>query len=173
MSALVQTLLGGALTIVGGLAAVWWQTRRADGIARKGRAEQRREDGLIALNVELTSVRTRFDALCRAAEKNGQGTSQYLSALNYLAELRQFWEGNTSGVVGDKAIVSAWQQLYLAARERIPDGSGAITKQRALSVADPAACAEFSRDLGHLLRLMDDFWNTVQHAATSLAVGAP
>lgn len=144
MSALLQTVLGGALTIVGGILAVLLQLRRADGIARRARAEQRREEGVVVLNTKVTSIRASFDALCRATE-GGQSTSQYLSAMTYLSDLRQFWEGESAGVIGDKAIVSARQQLDAAARERIPTGSGAITKQRALSVADPAACAEFSR----------------------------
>jgi len=94
--ALLQTLIGGALTIIGGLAAVWWQNRRADGQARRIRAEERRETGLMELSQEATSVLARFDALYRAAE-GGQSTSQYLSAITYLAELREFWDGRSAG----------------------------------------------------------------------------
>jgi hypothetical protein len=171
MSAILQTLLGGALTIVGGLAAVWWQTRRADDVARRSRAERRREEGLLALNLEMAAVHPKFDALYRSAE-NGQSTSQYLTAITLLAELRQFWEGNSSGVIGDSAIVGVWIALDSAARERLPTGSGAVLRQRALSTGDSTAGQRFVRDLGQVLGLLGEFKKAFQQEATFLAVSA-
>ena len=96
MSAIWQTIIGGLLAIVGGLLAVWWQARHADDVARRIRSEDRREAGLLALNVEVTAMHARFDALYHAAEQ-GQATSQYLQAIMIMADLRQLWEGSSSG----------------------------------------------------------------------------
>jgi hypothetical protein len=88
-----------------------------------------------------------------------------------LKELRQFWEGTSSGVVGDKAIVAAWTALDTAAGRELPEGSGAVVRQRELSIGNNAADQRFKRDLGHVLGLMYDFKSAVQHEATGLAVG--
>ena len=132
MSAIWQTIIGGLLATVGGLLAVWWQARHADDVARRIRSEERREAGLLALNVEVTTMHASFDALYRAAGQR-QTTSQYMNAITALAALRRFWEGSSSGVIADKAIVHAYTALDAAAREDLPDGSAGAQRQRELS----------------------------------------
>jgi hypothetical protein len=172
MSAFLQTLLGGALTIAGGLAAVWWQMRRADVMARLARAEQRREEGLLQLSTEVTETAQRFDDCYRAAER-GVTTSQYLTAMTLIRDLRKSWEGAWAGVIGDKPIRSAWGALDLAARQRLPQGPKGAARQRELSSADLAVSAAFVLDLGHVLHLLDEFTQAVQRQAAALAIGPP
>lgn len=168
MSAIWQTIIGGLLATLGGLLAVWWQARRADDVARRIRAEERREAGLLALNVEVTAMHESFDALYRAAEK-GQATSQYLNAITTLARLRQLWEGSSSGVIADKAIVDAYTALDVAAREELPVGGAGAQRQRELSTGDADVGLRFVRDLGHVLGLLGEFKKEVQQETVALA----
>jgi len=109
---------------------------------------------LLTLNVEVTAMYARFDALFQAVEQ-GQATSQYLNAITALANLRQLWEGSSSGVIADKAIVEAYTALDVAAHERLPDGSAGARRQRELSTGDKEVGQRFVRDLGHVLGLLD------------------
>ena len=133
----------------------------ADDVARRIRSEERREAGLLTLNVEVTAMYARFDALFQAVEQ-GQATSQYLNAITALANLRQLWEGSSSGVIADKAIVEAYTALDVAAHERLPDGSAGARRQRELSTGDKEVGQRFVRDLGHVLGLLGEFKREVQ-----------
>ena len=55
-SALVQTLIGGALAIIGGLVAAWWQVSRSDSVAKKIRRAERYEGALIKLNAQAAET---------------------------------------------------------------------------------------------------------------------
>ena len=55
-SALVQTLIGGALAIIGGLVAAWWQVSRSDSVAKKIRRAERYEGALIELNARAAET---------------------------------------------------------------------------------------------------------------------
>jgi hypothetical protein len=93
------------------------------------RRAERREEGLLALNVQVTAIHASLDGVHRAAEK-GQATSQYQYALQLLGELRQFWEGSSSGVIPDQSIIRAYIALDVAARESLPTGSLGAERQR-------------------------------------------
>ncbi len=167
MSPIWQTVIGGIAAIIGGLVAAWWQTSRADTIAQNIRRAERREDGLLALNVKVTAVHTTLDGVYRAAEK-GQATSQYLYALMVLSELRQLWEGSLSGKIPDQSIVDAYTALDIAEHERLPEGSLGAARQRELSIADKEAGQRFVTDLGHVLGLMEELRKTVQRQVEGL-----
>lgn len=162
MSPVWQTIIGAAAAIIGGLVAAWWQTSRADKIAHDIRRAERREEGLLALNVKVTTIHASLDGVHRAAEK-GQATSQYQYALQLLGELKQFWEGSSSGVIPDESIISAYTRLDVAARENLPSGSLGAERQRELSTGDLATGQRFVRDLGHVLGLTEELKRQVQY----------
>ncbi len=74
-------------------------------------------------------------------------------------------------MIGDDAIVTAWAALDTAARDRLPEGAGAIMRQRELSTGEVEPGKQFVRDLGHVLLLLDEFTQQVRLAAAELAIG--
>ena len=68
MSPVLQTVIGAIAAIAGGFLAAWWQTSRADKIARTIRRAERREEGLLVLNVKVTDVHAAIDRIYQAAE---------------------------------------------------------------------------------------------------------
>lgn len=66
-SAFVQTLIGAAAAIVGGVGAALWQTARADDVARRIRKAERREQALIDLNALVTVIYGQLLALYHRA----------------------------------------------------------------------------------------------------------
>src|SRR5260370_28838992 len=167
MSAIWQTISGAAAAIAGRLLAGWWQTSRADKVALKIRRAERREEGLLTLNVKATAVLAQMDALYRQVER-GQTTFQYEAAQALLSELRQLWEGSSSGMIPDRPIVDAYTELDVAARSELPAGSLGEQREKELSTGDEAAGQRFIRDLGHVLGLMEDFQRAVNYEVEGL-----
>jgi hypothetical protein len=155
MSPVLQTVIGAIAAIAGGFLAAWWQTSRADKIARTIRRAERREEGLLVLNVKVTDVHAAIDRIYQAAEA-GQATSQYQGARQELAGLHQLWEGSSSGVIPDQTVVAAYTALRVAEQERLPGGSLGAARQRELSTGDKDVGQRFVRDLGHVLGRLEE-----------------
>lgn len=78
-SAIVQTLIGAAAAIVGGLGAALWQTARADDVARRIRRTERYELALLDLNTTVTVLYSQLLELYRRVEL-GQHAAQHNEA---------------------------------------------------------------------------------------------
>jgi hypothetical protein len=88
LTTLDQLLVGGGLTAGGGFLAAWWQTNRADNIARKIRREERRETALLAMHYKTGEVYDRIAGIYRQAVEHGASkvsTSQRLPRCASLA----------------------------------------------------------------------------------------
>ena len=166
LSPLVQTLVGGGLAIVGGLLAAWWQTSRADDIARRIRLAERREAALLALQATVMDVYDRVADIHRTAVESGQTTFQYVAALAALRELSQLWLGVSSGAISDPNIVASYNALDAAARERLPSGKQALDYM-ASNVQQ--AGVTFTGDLEYVLGFLRQFKDEVR-AEVSLII---
>jgi hypothetical protein len=160
MSAFWSTVIGAAAAIIGGFGAAMWQTSRADKVALKIRRAERREAGLLELNVRLASVVTRLTDV-RNSAGNGYASSQWQFAAMALRELRELWEGSSSGVIPDQSIVNAYNALDVAAREHLPEGSLGAQRQRDLSTGDEDVAERFVADLALVVQRAADLQKAV------------
>jgi hypothetical protein len=159
-SALVQTLIGALAAIVGGLGAAFWQTARADDVARRIRRAERRERALIDLNADMTVSYGRLLALYRQAER-GQNAAQHNEARQILGTLAEHWDSRFSGVISDPTIVNAYAHFSAAVQEGLPDAA-TLQRVQELSTGDRAAGQRFLRDLGHVVGKLDELRKAVQ-----------
>lgn len=123
---MLQVLIGGALTIVGGLGAAIWQTYRADNVARRIRQAERRERALLDLNSEAAKVTARVGDVWQAARLRVlQGDAakvsadDYQSAIEAMGGLQARWDGELSGLLPDRAIEEALLACHQAAATRL------------------------------------------------------
>ena len=170
MSPIWQTVIGAAAAIVGGMLAAWWQTSRADAIARRVRQEERREQGLFTLRAMLADIRSRVNYLYRQAEATPL-TGQYQAASAALAELGTAWRANLSGVIPDGSIVKAYAALNGAAHDLFPGGPDAMMQY--LNEDFAAKAQHFVRDLGHVLGLIDELVKATDTVVSGLAYPRP
>ena len=161
MLALVQTLVGAAAAIIGGLVGAVWQTRRADDVARSIRRAERREKGLLSLNATVASIQTELDRLYRQAER-GQTPFQYQEALRLVGELTLHWETASSGVIPDADVINAYARVRAAAHDGLPSGPDFVRQMSDLQAADPAVTKKFVRDLSHVLFLLGELKKITQ-----------
>jgi hypothetical protein len=124
MSAILQTIIGAAAAIVGGFVGAWWQTRRADDIARRIRREERRETGLVALAGKAGDVLDHLRVLSGVAEA-APDTGQYEAARQAIEELRQLWLTELSTVIPDRAVTEAVVSFAVKANEFLSWGAKA------------------------------------------------
>jgi hypothetical protein len=161
MFALVQTLIGAAAAIVGGLVGAVWQTRRADDVARSIRRAERRENALLSLNAAVASILAELDPLYRQAE-GGQTPFQYQEALRLVAELTSRWETESSAVIPDQDVINAYVDVRAAAHDGLPSGADFVRHMSDLQAADPEATKNFVRDLGRVLFLLGELKKVTQ-----------
>ena len=98
-SALVQTLIGGSLAIIGGLLAAWWQTSRSDNVAQKIRRAERYESALIELNARVAETVGQvgkvfgdaMSASSRGPSHENTDASEYAQARDPLNKLLNHW----------------------------------------------------------------------------------
>jgi hypothetical protein len=103
MSAILQTIIGAAAAIVGGFVGAWWQTRRADDIARRIRRDERREQALLALIPKATDVAHGLANI--RSEVDFTPRSQAARAV--ISEFLELWFGDWSVVIPDPAVQDA------------------------------------------------------------------
>jgi hypothetical protein len=166
-AAMLQVLIGGALSIVGGFLAAWWQTNRADDVARDIRRDERRERGLLELNAAVSRTHAQLDPLYRQAQR-GQTPFQYQESIRVMSELAQHWESNAVGVIPDQDVVDAYTAVAVAVRDGLPAGSSYASYIASLQSGDNDAARRFVRDLGHVLGLLDDLKKVVQQKVKDL-----
>jgi hypothetical protein len=167
MSPVWQTIIGAVAAIAGGFVGVWWQTGRAGKVARNIRRAERREDCLLTLNAKLSVTNGAFRALYNEAE-HSQARSQYLRALMLIEELRQLWDGSSSGAILGQAVINAYTEFDIAVHDELPAGEPGAERQREISTGDADTGRRFVRDLGHVLGLLDDLKNEVQRQVEDL-----
>jgi hypothetical protein len=121
MSAILQTIIGAVAALGGGFLAAWWQTSRADKVAQKIRAAERRESGLIALNSKITDVVGDLREITRT-RRGHAAAGWHDDALKLVSGLIDFWEHNADrrdlgeGLGGDRDTrcchnAGTWQPL--------------------------------------------------------------
>jgi hypothetical protein len=159
-SALVQTLIGAVAAIVGGLGAALWQTARADDVARRIRRAERREQALIDLNALVTVIYGQLLALYGRAE-GGQNASQYIETRQALDKLAVHWDSNSSGIISDLSILTAYAHFNAAVQEKLP-ATATLQRVQELSTGNPADGQRFLRDLGHVVGTLDELRKAVQ-----------
>jgi hypothetical protein len=162
MSAILQTLIGAAAAIVGGFVGAWWQTRRADDIARRIRQEERQEKALLDFIAKATEAHSRIDAIYHAA-KTVPLTNQYEAARQAVEELRQLWNGGWAYVIPDQAVLGAAGELFVTAENVLPGGAKSMAQY---TEDEPAARAEhFRQDLslvaGRITYLLAAAWGAL------------
>jgi hypothetical protein len=165
---MLQVLIGGALTIVGGFLAAWWQTNRAYDVARDVRRDERRERGLLELNAEVSRAHAQLDPLYRQAV-SGQTSFQYQESIRVMSELAQHWDSNAVGVIPDQDVVDAYTAVAVAVHDGLPDGSSFAPYIANLQSGDNDAARRFVRDLGHVLGVLDDLKKVVQQKVKDLS----
>jgi hypothetical protein len=159
-SAFVQTLIGALAAIVGGLGAAFWQTARADDVARRIRRAERHEKALIDLNALVTDIYGQLLALYRQAE-HGQSAAQHNQARQALDTLAQHWDSRSSGIISDPQIVAAYAYFNVAVQEGLP-ATGTLQRVQELSAGDEAAGRRFLRDLGRVVGTLDELGKAVR-----------
>lgn len=126
-SALLQTLIGGALAIIGGFVAAWWQVSRSDSVAKKIRRAEWYEGALIELNARAAEAvsqvckvwsDTRSTRLHRPSQKN-TGASEYDRVREPLDKLLDHWQAVSSLVISDTTIVEAFARLHQESAEHV------------------------------------------------------
>jgi uncharacterized membrane protein YccC len=126
-SALAQTLIGGALAIIGGLVATWLQLSRSDNVAKKIRRAERYESALIELNARAAETvsqvckvwgDTRSARLLRSNQKK-TGASEYDRVHEPLDKLLDHWQAVSSLVISDTTIVEAFARLHRESAEHV------------------------------------------------------
>jgi hypothetical protein len=170
-SAFVQTLIGAVAAIIGGLGAAFYQTNRADKVARRIRYDERREGALLELDALASALQSRLDALYRQVER-GQTQWQYQEALNVLGELAQHWRGKLSGVIPDQEIVNAYNAVDVAS-QRLPQGGEYVPFMSNLQANDPDTLQRFKNDLGYVLEKLGELRNHVHEQVEKLLPGEP
>lgn len=165
---MLQVLIGGALTIAGGFLAAWWQTNRADDVARDIRRDERRERGLLELNAAVSKAHAQLDPLYRQAE-GGQTPFQYQESIRVMDELARHWESNAVGVIPDQDVVDAYTALAVAVHDGLPGGSPYVPYVANLQSGDKDAAKRFVRDLGHVLGELGEFKKIVQQKVKDLS----
>ena len=137
-SALMQTVIGGVLAIIGGLVAAWWQVSRSDSVAQKIRRAERYETALIELNArgaETVSYVLKVWSEARSARLRGliqenTDASAYGRVRDPLNKLLDHWHSVSSLVISDTAIVEAFAQLHRESAEHVwYEGSVAYSRQ--------------------------------------------
>jgi hypothetical protein len=165
---MVQVLIGGALTVAGGFFAAWWQTNRADDVARDIRRDERRERGLLELNAVVAKAHARLDPLYRQAE-SGQTPFQYQEAIRVRGELAQHWESDAAGVISDQEVVDAYMAVDVSVHAGLPGGPSYAPYMADLQSGDKVAVQRFVRDLGHVLAELGDLNKVVQRKVKELS----
>jgi hypothetical protein len=164
MSAILQTIIGAAAAIVGGFVGAWWQTRRADDVARRIRREERKEQALLALFSKASDVLEHLTSIARMATTTPL-TSQYDAARQPLGELRQLWDTDLVAVIPDHDIRGAMWEVYYRSRELLPRGAEAAEAIARYAEDSPAAkAAHFSKDLAELTSMMQKLKSRVLEA---------
>jgi hypothetical protein len=126
-SALAQTLIGGALAIVGGLVAAWWQVSRSDNVAQKIRRAERYESALMELNARVAEVVSQVgkvwgdarSARLRGIDHEDTDASKYGRVRDPLNKLLDHWRTTSSLVISDTAIVEAFARLHQESAEHV------------------------------------------------------
>lgn len=170
-SPLVQTLIGGGLAIVAGFIAAWWQTSRADNVARRIRQTERREQALLELDALASGLEARLEDLFRQVE-HGQTPWQYQEALRVFGELQQHWRSKSSGVIPDPEIVSAYNAVVVAV-DRLPTGAGFASFMSNLQAGDPGTVQGFVGDLAYVLGKLGELRKVVHDQVVSLLPHEP
>ena len=147
MSAILQTIIGAAAAIVGGFVGAWWQTRRADDVARRIRREERQEQALLALFSKASDVSERL-ANIRFAAATVPLTSQYEAARQAVSELRELWDTNLMAGIGDLTIATDVWAFYVRSGELLPGGAKAMMQYAEDDTG--AKVAHFIDDLSEL-----------------------
>jgi len=162
-STIIGAVVGGILAIVGGFLGAWWQTRRADDIARRIRREERREQALFAFSGKVTEVRNRLASINTMAETSPL-TVQYNAASQALAELISPWLTSWAAVIYDRPIRDSIDALVSRTRALLPAGQAMPYPE-----SEPAArAAHFARDLKELHGLTEKLWEEVYMATLRL-----
>lgn len=126
-SALVQTLIGGALAIIGGLVAAWWQVSRSDSVAKKIRQAERYEGALIELNARTAETVSQVckvwndsrSARLRNPRQEKTAASEYDRMRDPLEKLLGHWQAVASLAISDSTIVEAFARLYRESAEHV------------------------------------------------------
>jgi len=119
-SALVQTLIGGGLAIVGGLVAAWWQISRSDNVAQKIRRAERYEGALIELSARVAETVGQVgkvwcdarSARLRGLSHEDTDASEYGRARDPLNVVLNHWHSVSSLLISDTRLVEAFVRLY-------------------------------------------------------------
>jgi hypothetical protein len=122
-SPLWPTLIGAGAAIVGGFIGAWFQTNRADDVAREIRREERREQALQALQFQVGQTVDQVAEISKAAIAQGQTVFQYAAALKPLRALSELWLWQSTSAISeqsDPGIVRAYKDLDADVRERLP-----------------------------------------------------
>lgn len=75
---------------------------------------RQREQALLELDALASTLQARLDDLFRQVNR-GQTPWQYQEALKVLGEVTQHWRSNSSGVIRDPEIVSAYNAIVVTA----------------------------------------------------------
>jgi hypothetical protein len=154
-SPFLQTLIGAAAAVVGGLAAAIWQTSHADKIARSIRQAERRERGLLELSTKVSDVLVRTEQLFRQGEQ-GQAAVAYQNAIGILGKLSAHWNSDASGVIPDGEVINAYDELRRAVYDSLPGGSSYAPYLANLQAGDKDATQKFMSDFGRVLMLLGE-----------------
>lgn len=164
-----QTLLGGALAIAGGFGAAWYQSHYAVAIATRIRRQERREEGLLALNASVAEAHSKISYLHQMAQEIPL-SGQYLAARQALEGLLTQWHASFSGMIPDQSISDLVATLSTALDRLLPGGAEALTQYG--EDADPETRARgFVADLGALLELLGKVQAAVQGKVAGLLTG--
>jgi hypothetical protein len=159
-------VLGGVLSIIGGFFAAWYQTNRADKVAREIRRQERQEQAVLELNAKVAQTHSRLDALYRQVEA-GQTQWQYQESVNVMGQLAEAWDMR-AGVIRDHEVVDAYAAVAGSVQIGLPSGSAYAPTMATLQSGDVEAGRKFARDLSRVLADLGGFKKVVQRKVADL-----
>ena len=169
MSAVLQTVIGAIAAIAGGFLAAWWQTSRADAVARNIRRAERREQGLLELNQQVAQALIDVGEAYRSVDYAHKKSSIRDPAIHYygsrksLDRLHVFWDHKSVGVIPDQTVINAYRALIATEQKHLPGGELGVVRSGEISGGGGENDQRLVEDLGHIIRRLEELKREIQH----------
>src|SRR5260370_3025123 len=147
---MLQTLIGAAAAILGGLLAAAWQTYRADDVALRIRQRERHEAALLEMYAEVSDAYHELSGfygsawqdvlMGRRSPDSPQSTDECERVRVAASAALGRWDGVSTGVISDQPIMESIAELHRTIAMRLwRDGTVAYSQPVPIDGAVPLA----------------------------------